>query len=546
VALAISEVEILGLRHIEAQLAGASVYALDVPPVLEPNYIRALDRIRIGYALRVNFEIVGLVPRWDRASGSMVFLTTEELMLRLWADHPVRDLTVSVNRRPVARIPVGRSNECVVSLGHMQAGSHLIEVGGTTSEGPTKELAPESFEVLVRAPVPWTQGIRDQAGFRAIVEPGDSNLEGVLTGKARVTIIGPPERAVIIGARLFNLNGHVTEHIGLGSLAALTDHIGLNRLIARLGKEPSLTEKVQTAPRVDLTFVVDELGLDTLTFSRRVHPLRWRLTTEDQDYRVRLIDEADTERPVTINVYHLNRPDLKEDGSYALYRSGQIVRSPGALFTAIYDKKHYSAIVSIPASQRLSNLQGLGVPIAISPSLESPKHIPRLLVLRRLWGRTLQTLGPLSLLRKAEVCLAFEQRIAVILCGHNWVTKAGECQSAEGPCLEQLRHGIGGSVGYGARLRSTNWSNGIDDPAVLAEFVRLASVYQISSDPGLCLLALRLAFTPTLIKFATSEQGALECARLAEVPILARAAFFAHTVLQLTSNSGRDEQVVSL
>jgi hypothetical protein len=544
--LATSDVESLRLRHIEAQLVGASVYALDVPLVLEPNDIRALDRIRIGYALRVNFEIAGLVPRWDRASGSMVCLTTEELMLRLWADHPVRDLTVSVDRRPAARIPVGPSNECIVSLGFIHAGSHLIEVGGTTSDGPTKELSPERFEVIVRAPVPWTQGIRDQAGFRAIVEPSDSNLESVLTGRARVTIIGPPERPVLIGARLFNLNGHTTEHIGLGSLAALTDQTGLNRLIGKLGKEPSLTEKVQTAPRVDLTFVVDELGLDTLTFSRRVHPLRWRLTTEGQDYRVRLIDEADTERPVAINVYHINQPDLKEDGAYALYRSGQIVRPPGALFTAIYDKKHYSAIVSIPAFQRLTNLQALGVAIAMSPSQDTPKHIPRLLALRRLWGRAPQILGPLSLLRKAEVCLAFEQRIAGILCGHNWVAKAGECQSADGPCLEQLRHGIGGSVGYGARLRGTNWSNGIDDPTVLAEFVRLAGVYQVSNDPGLCLFALRLAFAPTIIKFTSPEQGASECARLAEVPILARAAFFARTVSQLAGNSGREEQVVSL
>jgi hypothetical protein len=165
------------------------------------------------------------------------------------------------------------------------------------------------------------------------LEPADATLESVLTAKARVAIMGPSERSVVIGARLFNLNGHVTEQIGLGSLAALADQAGLYRLISRLGKEPLLTEKVQTAPRVDLTFVVDELGLDTITFSRRVHPLRWRLTAEGQVYRVRLIDEADTERPVAISVYHINQPDLREDGIYALYRSGEVVRPPGALFT---------------------------------------------------------------------------------------------------------------------------------------------------------------------------------------------------------------------
>jgi hypothetical protein len=80
VAFGTSEVEILRLRHIEAEVVGASVYALDVPRVLEPNDICALDKIHIGYALRVNIDTVGLVPRWDRTSGSMVCLTTKELM----------------------------------------------------------------------------------------------------------------------------------------------------------------------------------------------------------------------------------------------------------------------------------------------------------------------------------------------------------------------------------------------------------------------------------------------------------------------------------
>jgi hypothetical protein len=150
------------------------------------------------------------------------------------------------------------------------------------------------------------------------------------------------------------------------------------------------------------------------------------------------------------------------------------------------------------------------------------------------------------MLRKAEVCLAFEQRIAGILCGHNWVAKAGQCQSADSSYLEQLRHDIGGSVGYGARMRRTDWRNGIDDPAVCAEFVRLASVYQISSDSELCLLALRLAFSPAAVKFTSSEQGASECARLAEAPILVRAAFFARTVSNLTASNDLEEQVVSL
>jgi len=459
--LAPTTISDLGLRSVDSGLIDGSLYALDMPAVLSAHALRALAVMGLGYALTANIEAVGATPRWDGTSGCMVWLTTEEPILRLSADYPVREFLVTVDRRSTVRIACGNAAEAFVTLGSLEPGTHTIEVGGLASGGVDRPLAVERFEILVRPPVPWSQGVRERAGFRATLEPAGASLESALSGAACVSLIGPPERSVTVGARLFNLNGHMAEVLNLGSLPSLTDDRSLSRIIARL-KDDSLAEKIQTAPRVDLTFVVDELGMDTIRFSHRVHPLRWKLAVDGQIYRLRLIDEAGADRPVIINRYPINRPDTKETSDYASFRAGQEVQSPGALFTAILDNKHYAAIVSVPTHLTLRTFQGLGAAIVLAADHDTPRHIPRLLALRRLWGRAMQTVGPLGMLRKSEVCRALELRTATIFCGAAWVTKAENCRSLNDAEFDQLRRGVGGSPGFAYRLRETSWHGGVE------------------------------------------------------------------------------------
>ena len=536
IPLAPTSVRDLKLRMVDSGIPDAMAYLLSVPDVLGSIELQALAAIRLGYALRARIKPMGLVPRWDGAAGCAVWLTTEDPVLRLSADHPIKEFTVTIDQRSVVRIPVSLPPEAIVSLGHLSLGSHVIEVGGIATETQGRRLEPECFEFVIRAPVPWAQGIRDRAGFRSILEPADASLESVLAGKARVAVIGPPERSVTIDAQFFNLNGHVTERFGLGTVASLADETGIRRLLIKLTKEP-LAEKIQTAPRVDLTFLVDELGIDSLSFSHKVRPFRWRLMADDHDYRARLIDEAGADPGVLVSLYEITQPDRKLDADYTQYIDGRVIGPPGALLTAVCGNRRYSAIVSVPRRQRLTALNDLGVTITVSPSLDTAKHIPRLLALLRLWNHAQQTLGPLGVLRKAEVSVAFEQRIAAILCGTGWADRARVCRSAADPSLEYLRRDIGGSPGFGARLRAHDWRAGADDPANCAEFVRLAAVYQVSDNPVLCILALRLAFTPMAIKFSTPDEGLVNWVALAQTPVVARGAFFARLVTSLAARS---------
>jgi hypothetical protein len=85
----------LGLQSQDSRTPGILVYSLNVPRALDPQYLRALASLNIGYALRAGIEPVGLVPRWDGSTGGTAWLVSEEPLLRLSADCQVKEFTLA-------------------------------------------------------------------------------------------------------------------------------------------------------------------------------------------------------------------------------------------------------------------------------------------------------------------------------------------------------------------------------------------------------------------------------------------------------------------
>ena len=119
----------------------------------------------------------------------------------------------------------------------------------------------------------------------------------------------------------------------------------------------------------------------------------------------------------------------------------------------------------------------------------------------------------------------------------------GRARSAADPSLDQLRRDIGGSPGFGARLRSNDWHGGVDNPATCAEFVRLATVYQSFRQSGTLHSGPAACFSPMTIKFSTPDEGLSKWAALAQVPVLARGAFFARLVASLAAHNALSAEV---
>ena len=143
-------------------------------------------------------------------------------------------------------------------------------------------IEPEQFVVEVRSPVPWREGIKQQAGIRAVLEPAESSFEDVLSGRAKITLHGPTGRSATAEVRLFDTNGHQAEEAEFARLPVPSSAHAVQRAIEKLRTEP-LSEKVQGAPRVDLLFRAEELGLVHSHFPEMLSPCggSWNRRTPD-------------------------------------------------------------------------------------------------------------------------------------------------------------------------------------------------------------------------------------------------------------------------
>jgi hypothetical protein len=520
----------LELREQECQTNDVGAYLIDIPRRIGDEYLRALAQLKLGYALQAHVEPVGLVPRWNETVGGSVWLSTEELILRLWADFDVGEFAIRLDGRDRTLIPVHNSNDAIVSLGTLPIGRHVIEVGTTIARDQgakiARSLQPEQIVVEVRAPVPWREGIRHQAGVRAVLEPPESSFEDLMNGRAEIALHGPADRNAMAELRLFDANGHqVDGSEELGQLPLPSSATAVHRIIEKLRTEP-LSEKIQAAHRVDLVFRGDELGSSSLTFPKDVEPLRWKLEHKQARYAIRLIDEAGPEQEIRVERYDMRVPDRRERLELDLSLAGVPVEPPGSLFVARHEKRLFSTIPSIAPQQRLTAFTDLGIDIKFASSPDHPRRIGLLLALQRRWGRA-QALGPLGMVRKANVLAAFEQQIARMACGPSWADRARDCRGGQKMLLDRLQREVGGSPGFASRMRSTQWSKTGLSRVEREEFLKIAKTYSVSGNPELCELAMRLAFQPNTIPLADLDKILPAFEELARNPILARGAFFA-------------------
>jgi hypothetical protein len=519
---------VLGLSEAPCRTSGVFLYRLETPNAASMLFIQALSKLGFGYALRARVEPVGLVPRWDVSLGGSVWLPTEEILLRLTAEFAVAEFSLTVGGTKT-RISVQDGREVIVSLGTLPLGRHVVEIGATAAgvEPGTKGLRAVSPEVIfleVRSPIPWQKGIQRQAGLRIVLEPIGASLDDLLGKRASLSVHGPADRTALIEVRLYDMAGHLAESAEIGRLDLPSKDTAMARAIERLANEP-LSEKIQSAPRVELAFSVEELGVVTASFPHRVPPLRWKLAPEGIGFTMRLIDETGVAGDVLVNRYDMAIPDRRVDLAPSDCLRGVLVDAPGALFVARFDGRFYSAFASVPPRERLTAFTDLAVNITLAAPGDSARKIVRLLTILRLW-RAARPLGSLATLRKTSVLGVIERQIERLACGSRWADRAQRYRSGNIAGIEELQGDVGGSPGFASRMRTTEWTWHSDKARARAEFLRLATTYGVSHDPSLCDLALRLAFQPAAVRVKDKSE-AESFVQLGTAGILARGAFFA-------------------
>jgi hypothetical protein len=537
-AVAENSAQDLGLRLQQTRTQGALIYLMEVPDQLGRYYLQALARLNVGYALRTTIEPAGLVPRWDASDGSTVWLPNEEIVVRLSPDTPVREFTIGINGAGWTKIPASAAGDTIVTVGSLPIGRHLIEVravadSAVSSRGGSR-LEPEQLAVRVRPPQPWTDGVREQAGFRVMLRPANARIADLASGAAMLEVIGPPDRLAIVEAETFDTNGHAAQRAPLGHMTLPATPRALRQIGAKLGKEP-LSELIQASPRIDISVRVEELGRCAVSLRQTIDPLRWKLDASS----ARLVDEAGADEEVTIERYDIRSPGHRVVISRQQCHAGLIIEPPGALLTAKFNGRRYSAVASIPG--KLASFTDLAIHITVGSRQDTIHAVRRLIPLYRLWifAKPLGTLAPL---RKRMVLDTIHWKIASLVCGPEWAARLRSAISGSSAQLDRLQREVGPARGFAYRMRSTNWHQPEEGLTPLGAFKKCVATYRITNDPALPVLAFHLAFEPDQVRFDSSGPAADVLDRLGRNLALVRGAYLARAVRDRHSNELLSEE----
>lgn len=484
-----SEIErSLTLLQKECVTSGVVLYYFHTPQFLTEVYVQALKKLHLGYGLRVRIDPVGLVPRSNGDGGSM-WLPDEEVVLRLSADFDVARYYLSVDDQQRVQIPVSGTNEVIISVGSLPTGAHTVQV---TAESliAVRGIEPEIIFIHVRAPEPWRESVRRQAGFRLQLEPADANLEDLFDGRAEVSISGPDERHAAIDLLVFNANGHVSETCPLGRVRLPANADTCRKTLAKLEREP-LSEKLQAAPRFDVAVSVEELGYDRLSFQHETQPLRWKIEHEKGALVGRLVDEAGADEEIRVWRYDVGVPHHKVAIETQSCIKGFSVPPPGSLFTANYRGRQYAAVISL--REKLTRFSDLGAVVKLGHRYRTAVHrVTWLLLQYRRWMLA-RPLGPLAITHKSKVLGTIGQRIAQVICHGDWADRLELVRHGQSELLDQLQRDVGGSPGFAVAV--WDLACGVAEIRELERvFSEKSKVYRISSDLSLCSFAFQIAF----------------------------------------------------
>lgn len=514
---------LIGMASAELSASGVIAYKVNTPARLTEALRAAFQSIGVGSRVGITIQAAGLGPRLSDSVPA--WLSTEPVILAVSSDNDIQTATLDLDGGPAQRIKLD-GPVALVHLTELSLGRHAVTV--TAGNGPNSFTA-ERFEFEIVTPAPWSTDVSRTAGFRLILEPDNATLEQLVSRRAKLHAFGPQGRTIQWSVRTYDAAGHAKSNGSLGNSRIGEAAASLEAVIEKLREKYS--DEIDEANHVEIIASLDELGRQARSFPHVVDPLRWKFDPRTQT--VRLIDETDHTEPLSVVAYALSKPATvtKFDSAQAL--AGFSPEPPGALLIAKFNSMRPAILVSTHEAAPIRDLAELGLAQNIELPSSSGESVARLIKALRRW-RKAKPVGYLALVRRDSTVEAIEGKIASLCCGDDFTVLL---RSKSPQALERAQPKVGGSQGFGFRMRTAEWP--LDAGAAKATFCYYARHYRVEADDHLSTAALQLAFDPLSVRRPEGVEAIpFLDSLLANRPLL-RGAFLVRTV----ALQGSDSQV---
>ena len=502
-----------GMRACSMNCTGVKSFRLQIPSSVSAEDTAWLNKLGLQVARTIQVWPAGLPGRgWD-GEGSSEWLTTEKPCFGFMHDHPVDAYSLCVNNGTQTVVEAGPKEEPIfVRLSSLPAGEHTLTVkaqrGSSLNEVVATPEAEGFAQLHVREPEPWTPGAVSHTGFIVTLEPHDADLDIFWKNEVKLSVLGPEGRSVAFAISLKDRNGEEILSKPVANMELpITPEAWSNRFSQFLEKEKDEWSYLEAATG-QIKIKGEELGEFSCLFEHDSVPLRWVLSRDRNNIRIRLIDDTGQEESEPeVLFFSMESPLKAKQYPSGQALSGMIVEPPGGLFYA--KQGDHRDVVIVSAIPRDKGLLGLGITPDFFGIRTGSIALGDCLRMFARWyeGRLY---GTLVKVRREQIADGYLDSIYETLCGQNWTRAEKDFLKAPNsqPSLDALQQALEkGSTGFSAILRREHKK--INENPAQAEqwYSDLVVQYHVSTDSKLCDFAFRLATEPHLLsKMSGSEQ----------------------------------------
>ena len=490
--------------HVECE--GVDAEILDMPMSLATDSQASIQELGLEQAR--NFEVwpAGLSAlAWD-GDGYGEWLASERPCLAVLADHPLANLSVSLDRFPLQSFEVSSvepGKPIFLELPLLPVGLHRLKFTVRSSlAGNLELLNDQQVEIRIREGQAFSSHIGARGPLMVQVEPETPTLEQLWQGEAELFLRGPKNRKVKCQARLFERNGEppiLSQYLPSVNLPS-SPSTWEQHFDSYFRKDRGVQEAYDGSSICEVIFDADELGTFRLRCERTFTPIRWALRRRRSEYGLRLIDDSGNTVPPVVRHMSFESPNVEE----TVFVEPEIpVPRTGGLYTA-QTSEHVASIVAPPM------LKGLGFSeLTIAPKVEhwtrSPDSAIRVIETANLWSQAILPGNLLSRIRRHTVLRCLVSELSRIICGEKWANAEEDFDSSrrDSKALELLSRNISKNpteTGVSSYLltRAETMANE-SNPYRIAILTSAANQFQLL--PGSILRPLRLRTSSTDISF---------------------------------------------
>jgi hypothetical protein len=541
---------------VEVDCQGVNGIRFDIPKIVEEPWPTLLERLRLTIVSTVGISPSGLpAARWsDEGAGE--WLSTDEILLRVHADHQLAGLSVVLRGAENSQVFLPRfKGPQYLNIGRLEPGTYSVDVAATLDESDKPGIPlGGSLTLAVRDPRDSEVRALDNGILRLAIYPQPPLMEDIWECTCELLLTGPVAK--------------VSGKVGLFSRTAVQplvektfpnlpvplDTESWNAAFAQFRRGPAQTW-YDDAAFCRIEFSAGEIGKVQVQAEREFVPIRWMATHGGAE--AKLINLTGSEAEVAC--YTCADPLTKTQAqptdlgslSYQCPRGGALFLASVGAFDA--------GLVLVPP-QAFRSLDQLRISPHVREIAGDVENTQLLLTLTAKWYQARVSGSTLATAHKSKVITALTSELFSAICGPRWrgleakilATGSAELHLSEAKLLVATRReqaGVAASIGQipPARLRESPALAVAELSKIVERFALPAGIavenakatqqpYRPLPPPRneaylidvaqLAAFSLRLASNPlAALTFGGSRTGRL-LRELINAPIVARAARF--------------------